>query len=143
MPPASSKKRSRTMVSCVGRQPSAACPAARYSTNSSAAAGIIANSSISQLQVVLLDRTRLRLAAAAAQHPVDAVMMDERTAPAAAGAEAVGQHLHDSRKILPRQVPIRPCSPHQRAKLVLAIFTCCDLGDDLLRQHVERLLRNG
>src|SRR5207247_1250932 len=51
-------------------------------------------------------------------------------------------HFHDRRKILPRQVAIWPCSPHQRVKLVLAILTCCHLGDDLLRQHVEGLLRD-
>ena len=79
----------------------------------------------------------------AAQQPIDAVMMDERTAPAAPGAKTVGQHLNDRRKILPRQVSIRPCPTHQRVKLVLAVFTCGDLGDDLLRQHVERLLRDG
>jgi hypothetical protein len=38
----------------------------------------------------------------AAQQPIYAVMMDERTASAAPGAEAVRQHRNDRRKILPR-----------------------------------------
>ena len=79
----------------------------------------------------------------ASQQPIDAVMMNERTTPAAPGAKTVGQHLNDRRKILPRQVPIRPCPTHQRVELVLTVFTCGDLGDSLLRKHVERLLRDG
>ena len=38
----------------------------------------------------------------AAQQPIDAVMMDQRTASAVPGAEAVGQHRNDRGKILPR-----------------------------------------
>ena len=37
-------------------------------------------------------------------------------------------------------VAIRPGAAHQREQLVLAPFPRRDLGDDLLRQHVERLL---
>ena len=43
MPPASSKKRSSTIVSCVGRQPSAAAAAPRYSTSCRAAGRADAN----------------------------------------------------------------------------------------------------
>ena len=68
--------------------------------------------------------------------------MDQRAAPAAPRAEAVGQHVDDRREILPRQVAIRPGAPHQREQLVLAPLARGDLGDDLLRQHVERLLRD-
>ena len=38
------------------------------------------------------------------------------------------------------EVAIRPGAPHQRVELVLAPFARADLGHDLLRQHVERLL---
>src|SRR6516164_2381670 len=31
---------------------------------------------------------------------------------------------------------------HQRVKLVLTAFTCGNLGDELLRQHIEGLLRD-
>src|SRR5262249_28900819 len=48
MPPTSSKKRSNTIVSCVGRQPSATWPAARYSRSCSAAGSAIPTSSTSQ-----------------------------------------------------------------------------------------------
>ena len=38
--------------------------------------------------------------APAAQHAIDGVMVDQGTAPAAAGAEAVGEHADDGCKIL-------------------------------------------
>ena len=47
---------------------------------------------------------------------------------------------HDGVEILARQVAIGPGAAHQREQLVLAPFARADLGDDLLRQHVERLL---
>jgi hypothetical protein len=31
---------------------------------------------------------------------------------------------------------------HKRVKFVLAIFTCGDLGNDLLREYIERLVRD-
>ena len=78
--------------------------------------------------------------APAAQDMVDCIVMDERTAPATAGGEAFGQHRHDRGEILARQLPIGPGAADQREELVLAPFLRCDLGDDLLGQHVERLL---
>ena len=65
----------------------------------------------------------------------------QRAAPAAAGVEAVGQHGDDRIEFLARQLAIRPGAAHQREQLVLAPFLRGDLGDDLLRQHVERLRR--
>ena len=38
------------------------------------------------------------------------------------------------------ELAIRPGAPHQREQLVLVPLARGDLGDDLLRQHVERLL---
>ena len=80
-------------------------------------------------------------AAPAAQHVIDGVVVDQRAAPAAAGGEALGQHAHDGGEILARQRPIGPGPADQRKKLVFVPFPPRDLGDDLLRQHVERLLR--
>ena len=54
-----------------------------------------------------------------------------------------GQHLHDRGEILARQVAVRPGAAEQREQRVLAPFLRRDLGDDLLRQHVERPLRDG
>ena len=47
-------------------------------------------------------------AAPAAQHVVDGVVVDQRAAPAAPGAEAFRQHAHDGREILARQLAIGP-----------------------------------
>ncbi len=69
---------------------------------------------------------------------VDRVVLDQRAAPAAPGAETVGQHADDSSKIRPRQVPVGPGAAQQRVELVLVPFPSGGLGDDLLRQHVER-----
>ena len=80
-------------------------------------------------------------AAPAAQHVVDGVVVDERAAPAAPRAEAVGQHVDHGREVLARQRAIGPGAAQQRVELVLAPFPRRHLGHDLLRQHVERLLR--
>ena len=82
-------------------------------------------------------------AAPAAQHVVDRVAMDQRAAPAAAGGEAFGQHAHDGVEVLARESAIRPGAAHASNRAVLGPFLRRDLGDDLLRQHVERLLRDG
>ena len=242
MPPASSKKRSSTIVSCVGRQPSAALAARRYSTSCSAAASAMPISSISQRNVrfpstspcsrsatsarkreTAADSSSLRPgaspsqngnawrravgilhahdaalhaqdavgriaelehvaghaldgpvlvhgaddlalglqqhlvvgvvgdgaargergeagAAPAAQQTVHGIVVDQRAAPPAPAAEALGQHADHGRVVLARQLPIGPRPPEQREQLVLAAFARADLGHDLLRQHVERLL---
>src|SRR4051794_36467247 len=69
-------------------------------------------------------------------------MVDERATPAAAGTEAIGQHLNDGVEIFTRQVSICPGSLHQRVKFLLAILACRHFGNDLLGQHVQRLLRD-
>jgi len=81
-------------------------------------------------------------AAPAAQEMVDAVVMDQRAAPAAAGGEAVRQHAHHRREILPRQRAVGGGAAHERIELVLVPFARGHFGDDLLGQHVERLLRD-
>ncbi len=71
---------------------------------------------------------------------VDRVVMEERAAPAAPGAEPLGQHLHDRGELGARQVAIGRGAADEREEFVLAPFLRRDFGDDLLRQHVERLL---
>ncbi len=79
-------------------------------------------------------------AAPAAQHVVDRVVMDQGTPPAAARAEARGQHDHDCGEVLARQVSVGPGAAHQHVEVVLRPFARRDLGDDLLRQHVQLTL---
>ena len=85
------------------------------------------------------DKTR---AAASAHAPVDGVAMDQRTAPAPLGAEALGEHAHDIVEFLAGQFPIRIGRAHQFKELVLLPILGSGAGDNLLGEHVERLLRH-
>ena len=82
-------------------------------------------------------------AAPAAQHVVDGIVMDQRATPAAAGGEPLGQHVHDRRKVLACQRAVRPGAAQAVVQRRLGPVLRCDLGNDLLGQHVERLVRNG
>ena len=64
-------------------------------------------------------------------------------APAAPRGEAFRQHAHHRREILPRQRAVGRGTAHERVELVLVPFARGHFGDDLLGQHVERLLRDG
>ena len=66
----------------------------------------------------------------------------QRAAPAAPRAKPSASIADDGSEILARQRAIRPGAAQQREELVLVPFPCRDFGDDLLRQHVERLLRD-
>ena len=79
----------------------------------------------------------------AAQHVIDGVMVDQGTAPPAAGAEAFGEHADDGCKILSFQRAIGPGAANELIELILIPGPGTNLCGDLLRQHVERLLRNG
>ena len=76
------------------------------------------------------------------RHVVHRVVMDQRAAPAAAGAKALRQHADHGVEIGARQRPIGPGAAEQREELVLAPLARRHFGDDLLRQHVERLFRD-
>src|SRR5437870_3072378 len=152
MPPASSKKRSKTSVSWVGNTPSAACAEPerhvgrltlgvldphRAALDAADAIGGVAEledvAGEALDREILVDRAddlvfRLEQylvvgivgdraargqrgqprAAPAAQHAVDRVVMQERAAPAAAGAEAFGQHADDREKILAWEFTVGP-----------------------------------
>ena len=82
-------------------------------------------------------------AAPAAQHVVDGIVMDQRAAPAAAGGEPLGQHVHDGGEFLARQRAVRPGAAQAVVQRRLGPVLCRDFGNDLLGQHVERLVRNG
>ena len=68
--------------------------------------------------------------------------MDQRAAPAASGGKALRQHAHHRGKILARKRPIGPGPAQARKQRLLFPFSRGDFGDDLLGEHVERLLGN-
>ena len=63
-------------------------------------------------------------AAPAAQHPVDRVVMDQRAAPAAPGAEALRQHPHDRGEILARQLAVRATTRRNSANSASSLHSC-------------------
>ncbi len=81
--------------------------------------------------------------APAAQHVIDRVMVDQGTAPPAARAEAFGEHADDGVKVLSSQRAIGPSPANELIEIILIPRLGTNLCGDLLRQHVERLLRNG
>ena len=68
--------------------------------------------------------------------------MDERPAAAPAGGEALGQHPDDRVEVVARQRAKGPAAPQQVEERIFLPVLCGDLGDDLLGEHVERLLGN-
>jgi hypothetical protein len=80
-------------------------------------------------------------AAPRAQLAVHRIAMQVGRARALAGGEALGQHAHHGVEIRARQRPIRPRATHQIVQRILAPLLARHFGDDLLRQHVERLRR--
>ena len=69
-------------------------------------------------------------------------MVQVSAAPAAPGRETLRQHLDDVVEFLPCQVGEAVGPTHHLEELVLTAFPGADLGNDLLRQDVERLLRD-
>ena len=61
-------------------------------------------------------------------------------APAALGVDAFGEHAHHGVEILAREIAVRIGAAHEREELVFAVLARGDFGDDLLREHVERML---
>ncbi len=81
-------------------------------------------------------------AAAAADEVIDGVVMDDGAAPPAPGAVAFGQHLEHDGEIRALEQAIGPGAAAELEEGLLAPFLGRDLGDDLLRQHVERPFGN-
>ena len=61
-------------------------------------------------------------------------------AAAALGVDAFGEHAHHGVEILALEIAVRIRAAHEIEQLVLAVFARRDFGDDLLREHVERML---
>ena len=66
--------------------------------------------------------------------------MQMRRAPAAAGGDAFGEHLHHRLEVVAAEVAERVGAVHQLPYLVLGHLLAGDHGDDLLGQDVERVL---
>src|SRR6185369_8760201 len=76
-------------------------------------------------------------AALLAQLVVDGVAMDVG-APAGAAREAVGEHAHDGIERRALEPGVWPGAADEREELVLVALAARRLGDDLLREDVER-----
>ncbi len=81
-------------------------------------------------------------AAPAAQQMIDAVVMQQRAAPAAPRREAFAQHRDQRVEIGARQRAVRPGAAQQGVKLILRPVLCRDFRDDLLGENIERLMGN-
>lgn len=79
---------------------------------------------------------------ARAQAPVHGVAVQIRAAPPAPGAEALGEHVHHGVELRARERAIGPGPATEREQPVFVPLAAGHLGDDLLRQHVERLVRD-
>ena len=77
-------------------------------------------------------------ATASANGGVDLVAVHQGRAAAAAGGKALGRHLQHAVERRAIEVAIGPRARHQREEIVFRAVAACGLGDDLLRQHVER-----
>ena len=77
-----------------------------------------------------------------AEHPVDGIAMEKRAAPASPRRKAVGEHRHNGIELGLRERAIRPSTAAHGIELLLAPLAACDLGNDLLGQDVEGMLRD-
>src|SRR5262249_53908107 len=68
--------------------------------------------------------------------------MNERAAPAATGGETLSQHARNRVEIFAGQRAERPGQAQPIVKLPLRPVLRRDFRDDLLREHVERAVRN-
>ena len=81
-------------------------------------------------------------AAAGAQPPVHGVQVQVGAAPPAAGGEAFGQHPYHGVEAVAGQAAVGVRPAHDRIQLVGRPLARRALGDDLLRQDVERRVRD-
>src|SRR5437868_7008611 len=73
---------------------------------------------------------------------VDRIVMNQGRAPSAFGAESLCQHSYDIIELLACEVTIGIGRAHQLKELFLLPIVGCGASDNLLSQHIERLLRN-
>src|SRR2546423_846500 len=68
--------------------------------------------------------------------------MEVGAAAAAVRGKAIRQHAYDTVEVLPLQASERIRALHEAKEGVLVPLLCRSGGDDLLRQDIERLLRD-
>src|SRR5256885_1995921 len=73
---------------------------------------------------------------------IHGVVMNQRRAPAAFGAETFSQHLDYAVEFVATQISIRPGHTNSFEQYVLVQILSRARRDNLLRQNIERLFRN-
>src|SRR5262252_2836208 len=81
-------------------------------------------------------------AAAGPQDMVDTVAMNQRTIAASARRETLSQHTDDGVEVIACQLAEGPCAPQPIVECRFVPISSRNLGRDLLRQHVERSVRD-
>ena len=77
-------------------------------------------------------QSRQTRAPPAFEHTVDGVVVNQRTAPATAAHDTLGEHADHGGEILMSEVSIRPGPPDEGEQLVLGPILCREFSDDLL-----------
>ena len=80
--------------------------------------------------------------ASSAQTMIDCIVMNQRRAPAALGAETFSQHFHYAVEFFASEIAIRPGRTDQVEGLVFIPILSGRRGDNLLCQNIERFFRN-
>jgi hypothetical protein len=73
------------------------------------------------------------------QHAMNRIPMQISAAPATPGMKAVTEHFNHGYKLPMRQIPVRPGYGKGLIKVILMPLAAGNLGDDLLRQHIQRM----
>ena len=79
-------------------------------------------------------------AATRAHETIDCVAVDISPARSAPGREAVGEHAHDGGEVFARQLREWVRAGDQREQFRFAAFAAGHLRDDLLGEHIQRIL---
>src|SRR5512138_3240652 len=79
---------------------------------------------------------------ATANEAIDRIVVNECALPAASRGKPFGQHAHDTVECLARKRTIRIGSASQLEQLALGAFSSCALCNDVLREHVDSVLRD-
>src|SRR5437763_473686 len=82
------------------------------------------------------------LPVSSAQHAVDGVAVKVGRAMTVARRVTFGQRAHDVEELIARQLRIGIRTPHEVEESVFGPLAGGNFGDDLLREDIERFLRN-
>ena len=73
---------------------------------------------------------------------VNLIAVQQRSTASTRSGNAFGQHVDHGIEISSRQVPVRVSGAHQGEQFVLSIIAAGRLSHDLLRQNIQRILRD-